>query len=99
MVQKSEMLKNKALASDILILVNAFHSYAHNHACELVNHPLYLKGCGLEDFEVMEHVFSSFNAVTSTICHVSKCHLMQLLDLHFQQWDKDKYVELSMSFQ
>ena len=89
----------KASASNVLILVNAFHGYAHNHACQLENHPLYLKGCSLENFEVMEHVFSSSNAAAETIHLASKYHWMQSLDLHFQHWDKDKYVELSKGLQ
>ncbi|EGO04369.1 hypothetical protein SERLA73DRAFT_44780 [Serpula lacrymans var. lacrymans S7.3] len=33
---------------------NAFHGYAHNWRCQLLNHPFYLTGFGLEDMETCE---------------------------------------------
>jgi len=63
--------------------------------CQLQYHPLYLPGTGLEDFETCERVFSSSNATAALIHHASYFHYIQYLDLHFSQWDADKYAELS----
>jgi hypothetical protein len=88
----------KAHANNLVIAVNAFHGYAHNRQCQLVNHPLYLNGFGIEDLETCEWIFSSSNSVASLIRHASYFHWVQILDLHFDQWDKDKYLELSVFF-
>ena len=80
------------------LVVNVFHGHAHNHMCQLQYHPLYLPGTGLEDFETCEHVFSSSNATAVLICHASYFHYIQYLELHFSQWDADKYAELSTLF-
>ncbi|KAG1850404.1 hypothetical protein F4604DRAFT_1934402 [Suillus subluteus] len=85
----------KANANNLVIAVNAFHGYAHNHQCQLANHPLYLNGFGIEDLETCKWIFSSSNSVASLIRHTSYFHWVQFLDLHFDQWDKDKYLELS----
>jgi hypothetical protein len=88
-------LREKAANSNLRLAVNAFHGHAHNRTCQLQNHPLYLPGFGLEDLETCERVFSSSNAVASLIRHASHFHYVQFLDLHFRQWDEDKYLELS----
>ncbi|KIM62949.1 hypothetical protein SCLCIDRAFT_24546, partial [Scleroderma citrinum Foug A] len=49
----------------------------------------------LEDFETCERVFSSSNATAALIRHASHFHYVQYLELHFSQWDADKYAELS----
>ncbi|KAG1859690.1 hypothetical protein F4604DRAFT_1684643 [Suillus subluteus] len=53
---------------NLIVAVNTFHGYAHNHWCQLHHHPLYLQGFSNEDLETY---------------------------LHFDQWDQDKYIELS----
>ncbi|KAL6308620.1 hypothetical protein BKA93DRAFT_815267 [Sparassis latifolia] len=75
--------------------VCAFHGYAHNRLCQLSSHPLYLKGFGIKDLETMERVFSSSNSTAPVIRYATPFHWMQALDLHFTQWDEDKYTELS----
>lgn len=87
----------KARQHRFAFLVNAFHGHAHNRLCQLRHHPLYQKGVGLEDLETCERVFSGSNAVARLIRHASYFHWLQFLDLHFQQWDEDKYAELSKS--
>ncbi|KAG1833219.1 hypothetical protein DFJ58DRAFT_719455 [Suillus subalutaceus] len=57
----------------------------------LQNHPLYLNGLGLEDLETCEHIFTSSNSAAVLIRHASYFHWMQFLDLHFDQWDMDRY--------
>ncbi|KAH7904479.1 hypothetical protein BJ138DRAFT_1019105, partial [Hygrophoropsis aurantiaca] len=85
----------KARMRRLTLAVNAFHGYAHERKCQLRNHPLYLQGFGLEDLEVCERVFSASNSVAPLIRHASHFHYVQFLDLHFQQWNLDKYLELS----
>ncbi|KAF8481388.1 hypothetical protein JB92DRAFT_3085880 [Gautieria morchelliformis] len=58
-------------------------------------HPMYLPGVGLEDLETCERLFSASNAVARLIRHASYFHYLQFIDLHFQQWDDDKYLELT----
>ncbi|KAG6379623.1 hypothetical protein JVT61DRAFT_10136 [Boletus reticuloceps] len=91
----SSSLGQKAKESNLSIVVNAFHGFAHNRACQLENHPLYLQGFGNEDLETCERIFASSNSTASVIRHASYCHWKQFLDLHFDQWDCDKYLELS----
>lgn len=99
----SETVKNSALVgpvareNDLEFVVCAFHGYAHNRLCQLSHHPLYRNGYGIEDLEGMERVFSSTNGVACGIRYTSQFHWTQSLDLHFTQWDEDKYHELSTS--
>ena len=84
-----------ARVANMQLVMNAFHGHAHNHMCQLQYHPLYLPGTGLKDFETCEHIFSSSNATAALIRHASYFHYIQYLDIHFSQWDADKYAELS----
>jgi len=88
-------IHNKASRNNLLLAVNAFHGHAHNHKCQLQNHPLYLHGFGLEDLETCKQIFSSSNATAPLIRHASHFHYVQYLDLHFDQWDVDRYLKLS----
>ncbi|KAG1766881.1 hypothetical protein EV702DRAFT_980585 [Suillus placidus] len=91
----SSSISAKAQELNLVIAVNVFHGYAHNRRCQLAHHPLYLEGFGIEDLETCEHIFSSSNSACGLIRHASYFHWVQYLDLHFDQWDKDKYLELS----
>lgn len=82
-------------ARGLSFVVNAFHGYAHNRLCQTMFHILYRQGCGIEDLETMERIFSASNNVARTIRYASEFHWMQALDLHFRQWDEEKYFELS----
>src|ERR1700730_818775 len=42
-------------------IVPAFHGHAHNRACQVDWHPMYVEGVGLEDFEECECTFSKSN--------------------------------------
>lgn len=92
---RNSSLANKAGVLNLVAVVNSFHGHAHTRRCQLRYHPLYIKGVGLEDFETCERVFSASNSVARLIRHASYFHWSQFVDLHFQQWDKDKYLELS----
>ena len=94
-VQASKLLMQKAQDMRLHFSVNSFHGYTHSCLCQLDSHPLYLKGWGIEDLEGLECVFSASNAVTPSICYTTHYHWLQALDLHFKQWDEDKYQELS----
>ncbi|KAG2357099.1 hypothetical protein BDR07DRAFT_1231179, partial [Suillus spraguei] len=88
-------IRDKAFNRKLSLSVNAFHGHAHNCKCQLQYHPMYLRGFGLKDLETCERIFASSNAAVCLICHASHFHYSQFLDLHFDQWDMDKYLELS----
>ncbi|KAI6149057.1 hypothetical protein EDD17DRAFT_1766528 [Pisolithus thermaeus] len=91
----SSSLGNEVQEKRLKVVVNAFHGFAHNRLCQLENHPLYQVGFGNEDLETCERIFSSSNNTAPLIRHASEFHWKQFLDLHFSQWDSDKYLELS----
>jgi hypothetical protein len=93
----SKMVGAKAERQKLSSPLNAFHGWAHNRLCQLLNHPLFRQGLGLEDLEVLERIFSASNSVARCVRFASRFTWKQFLDLHFQQWDEDKYAELSMS--
>ncbi|KAF7970980.1 hypothetical protein HWV62_22471 [Athelia sp. TMB] len=94
-IKHSKLLGEKAAKSRLQVIVNAFHGWAHNRLCQLQYHPLYRKGTGLEDLEILERIFSSSNTIARPIRHATKFHWLQAVDLHFRQWDEQKYQELS----
>lgn len=97
-VKNSLLLGSKADLHRLQMIVAAFHAYKHGRLCQLQYHPSYRRGLGIEDLEVMERVFSSSNSVAPCIRYASTFHWRQFLDLHFMQWDEDKYSELSAFF-
>jgi len=90
-------ISKKAEDLQLQVAVDAFHGHAHNRLCQLSNHPLFLKGFGLEDLATCERIFAGTNPATHLIRHASHFHWLQFLDLQMDQWDKDKYLELSKS--
>lgn len=88
-------ISEKARDLRLQIAVDAFHGHAHNRLCQLSNHPLFLDGFGLEDLATCERIFSGTNPATRLLRHASHFHWIQFLDLQMNQWDKDKYLELS----
>ncbi|KAG1748442.1 uncharacterized protein EDB91DRAFT_1235729 [Suillus paluster] len=78
-----------------IFCVNSFHDYTHNQLCQVQHHPLYLPSFSLVDLETMERMFSSMNSVSYVIHYASRYHWAQFINRHFQQWDEDKYSELS----
>jgi len=91
-------LKELVNKKKLCMAVNAFHGYAHNRTCQLSFHPLYVTGFGLEDMEVCEQIFSSFNGLAVTTRYASQYHRRQSIDLYASQWDDDKYQELCGSY-
>ncbi|KAG2089874.1 uncharacterized protein F5147DRAFT_780519 [Suillus discolor] len=88
-------ISTKASAKHHRFLVNTFHGHTHNHQCQIQYHLLYQEGLGIEDLETCKRIFSASNAVAPVICHASYFHWLQFNKLHFDQWDLDKYSELS----
>ncbi|KAI5985604.1 hypothetical protein EDD15DRAFT_2390125 [Pisolithus albus] len=88
-------IAQKAAELKHTFVVNCFHGHAHNHQCQLRYLPLYLPGFGIEDLETCERVFSASNSVAPVIRHASHFHWLQFIDLHFNQWDADRYSDLS----
>ncbi|KAF8230099.1 hypothetical protein L208DRAFT_1283528 [Tricholoma matsutake] len=80
-------------------MVSAFHGHAHNQACQLEWHPLYIKGTGHSDGEGYEHVFASSNDLAHGTHHASRFHHHQAIEEHFTFWDQDKYANLSCFIQ
>ena len=78
--------------------VDTFHGHTHNRLCQFLNHLLFLKGFGLEDLATCERIFAGINPATDLIQHALHFYWLQFLDLQMDQWDKDKYLELSKCF-
>jgi hypothetical protein len=77
-------------------VVPAFHGHAHNRACQIGWHPLYVEGVGLEDFEECERTFSKSNHLASTTRLATVFHRRQQIDEHFQFHDQDKHAASGM---
>jgi hypothetical protein len=75
--------------------VNAFHGYSHNYQCQCKNHPNNITGMGLEDLETLERVFSSSNALAVVTRYSSAYRRRLYIEMHFSQWDEDKYSNLA----
>jgi hypothetical protein len=75
--------------------VNAFHGYSHNYQCQCKNHPNNITGMGLEDLETLERVFSSSNALAVVTRYASAYRRRLYIEMHFSQWDEDKYSNLA----
>jgi hypothetical protein len=75
--------------------VNAFHGYSHNYKCQCKNHPNNITGMGLEDLETLERVFSSSNALAVVTRYASTYRRRMYIEMHFKQWDEDKYANLA----
>lgn len=76
------------------LCVNAFHGYSHEYSCQIRHHPNGIEGMGLEDLETMERIFSASNALAVIIRYASPYCRRVLIDLFFQQWDDEKYLNL-----
>lgn len=94
--ERSPKVGPKVHASRTRFCVGSFHGHAHCRLCQLDWHPLYINGCGLEDFETCEHCFSESNLVAGPTRHASTFHRRQTILNHFKRWNVDKYAEISM---
>lgn len=78
------------------MIVNAFHGYSHNYACQAIFHPGRIIGTGIEDYETMERVFGASNALGAIVRHMSPFRRRQFIVMFFTQWDADKYQNLAL---
>ncbi|KZT12096.1 uncharacterized protein LAESUDRAFT_641586 [Laetiporus sulphureus 93-53] len=76
--------------------VNTFHGYTHNYTCQMQNHLNIIKGMGLEDGETLKRLFSASNSLALVTWYASPYRRHVLIDLFFQQWDDEKYGNLSL---
>lgn len=74
-------------------VVPAFHGHAHNRACQIRWHPMYIEGTGLEDFEECERTFSKSNEVAGVTRLATPFHRQQQIDEHFLFHDEDKHAK------
>ena len=84
------------LQSSSRCCMNAFHGYTHNYTCQTQNHPNVIKEMGLEDGETLERLFSTSNSLASVTWYASPYHRHVLIDLFYQQWNDEKYGNLSL---
>ena len=82
----------KAVALRLQGVVPAFHSHAHNRACQVQWHPMYMEGVGLEDFEECECTFYKSNKLASITHLATPFHRQQQIDEHFFFHDLNKHA-------
>ncbi|KAJ6563493.1 hypothetical protein B0H10DRAFT_2115144 [Mycena sp. CBHHK59/15] len=85
-------LGRRVVAMKLRGVVPAFHGHAHNRACQVGWHPLYVEGVGLEDFEECERTFAKSNHLASTTRLTTQFHRKQAIDEHFYHHDLDKHA-------
>jgi len=93
---KHSSLAERARELRLGLMVGAFHGHAHNRACQVQWHPLYLEGLGLFPGEPCEHVFSLCNETARVNRHASRFHRLQTLLEFFAHLDDDKYAALGI---
>ena len=76
------------------MMVGAFHGHAHNRACQLTWHPLYIQGTGKSEGEGCEHIFSATNDLARTVRYASHFHRCQAIEEYFTFWEEEKYMLL-----
>jgi len=87
-----------AMKLNVRGIVPAFHGHAHNRACQLDWHPLYIEGTGIEDFEECERVFSKSNDLAAGTRLSTPFHRHQQIEQHFYFHDEDKLVNSGIFF-
>jgi hypothetical protein len=73
-------------------IIPAFHSHAHNRACQVYWHPMYMEGVRLQDFEECERTFYKSNELASITHLATPFHRQQQIDEHFFFHDLDKHA-------
>ncbi|KAF7325532.1 hypothetical protein MKEN_00402500 [Mycena kentingensis (nom. inval.)] len=77
-------------------IVGAFHGAGHHRLCQLVNLPLYNKGCGLEAMENGEPFFSKSNALAGVTRYATRFHRQQAIVEYLAHSDVyDAYANIS----
>lgn len=91
---KTSLLASKFSSSKSQFCVAAYHGYVHNFTCQTQNHPNNIKDACLEDFEMMERLFSSSNGVAPLIQNATPFGRHLYIVLHLKQSDANKYLAL-----
>jgi hypothetical protein len=73
-------------------VVPAFHGHAHNRACQVCWHPMYVDGVGTEDFETCERVFYQSNELAACTRLATPFHRRQEILEHFTLQDLNKQL-------
>ncbi|KAF8572998.1 hypothetical protein K439DRAFT_1564199, partial [Ramaria rubella] len=94
-INNSPKVGPKIRQNNTCFCCGSFHGHAHCRLCQLDWHPLYIDGSGLEEYEGCERAFSDSNGTGRRTRYATRFHRQQILTLHFERWDKDKYQELS----
>jgi hypothetical protein len=79
-------------------VVPAFHGHAHNRACQVRWHPMYINGVGLEDFEECERTFARSNELANCTRLATPFHRRQEILEHFNFHDQDKQMKIGSDF-
>ncbi|KDQ11426.1 hypothetical protein BOTBODRAFT_114425, partial [Botryobasidium botryosum FD-172 SS1] len=92
-------LRRTCLAHDVQsknlrYFCGVFHGFAHNRLCQLQHLARNIEGCGYEDFETCERVFSASNHLAPLTRYASPYHRKEAIDAHFRLWDSEKYRNL-----
>ncbi|KAI6015947.1 hypothetical protein EDC04DRAFT_2870426 [Pisolithus marmoratus] len=77
--------------------LDMFHSYLHNYGFQDTNHPNVIEGTGLEDFGMMECIFSMSNQLAPVTHYASPYTCWLAIDAFFRQWDEDHYLNLGQT--
>ncbi|KAJ3833306.1 hypothetical protein F5878DRAFT_646052, partial [Lentinula raphanica] len=89
-------LHSLAKKERVKILIGSLHGHAHNRRCQLRYLLSYIDGCGLEDLEVLERLFSQSNALALATRHASKFHRRQMISSWMYHHDNfEAYANLS----
>ncbi|KAJ3841772.1 hypothetical protein F5878DRAFT_658209 [Lentinula raphanica] len=92
----SSPLQSLAKTEGVKMLIGSLHGHAHNRRCQLKYLLSYIEGCGLEDLEVLERLFSQSNALASAVRHASKFHRRQMISAWMYHHDNfESYANLS----
>ncbi|KAF7325185.1 hypothetical protein MKEN_00562600 [Mycena kentingensis (nom. inval.)] len=93
---KHPLLAKPYLDSLCRAIVGAFHGAGHHRLCQLLNLPLYNKGCGLEAMENCEPFFSKSNALAGVTRTASRFHRQQAIVEYISHANvKDAYANIS----
>jgi Kyakuja-Dileera-Zisupton transposase len=79
-------------------VVPAFHGHAHNRACQVHWHPMYMEGVGIEDFEECERTFAKSNDLAAVTRLATPFHRHQQIEEYFKFHDADKHASSGMPF-
>ncbi|KAJ3773182.1 hypothetical protein FB446DRAFT_797239 [Lentinula raphanica] len=92
----SSPLQSLVKTEGVKMLIGSLHEHAHNRRCQLKYLLSYIEGCGLEDLEVLECLFSQLNALASAVRHASKFHRRQMISAWMYHHNNfESYANLS----